>query len=851
MKKAITTIFFASLVSESPPSQSAQATAPQIDRAVLERYQSLPPAQRSSLLESYGIQSQGSGARYELASPGNILEQRDPRVESQLDEQFLIEYLKFLEFRDSEAEVSEKALEKYGVSFFDEDYTTFANVDSHPLPERYVLGVGDSLAISRIGIEEGEDTLQVQRDGSIIIPKIGQLELAGMTFADAKVLIENEISKRLLGTKAFVSLGKMKNINVFVSGEVKRPGSYSVSGGTTLTQALYLSGGISDIGSLRKIELKRKGKTVLSFDLYDLLLNGDRANDQQLRSGDVVFVGTQQSEVFVIGAVRRPAIYETKPGERISDLLLMAGGVRSNGYVKKATLRRAGELSGQPSIANLDLSEQENTRLFVKDGDVLTIPSMTETVINPVMVEGAVVRPGIFAWEKGMRVSNFLASIGEDLLPVADLDVGLVVRRKNTRLDIEILAFSPLQSVQAPGSAADTEIQPHDRIVVFPLPGVDELDKSEETNREMDESPELPTKRDLLEPIIKRLKTQATSLERARTVSVEGAVREPGEYPLLADNDLNFMIALAGGLQDGASRKNIEIRRLLIGESDSVITEFLQVDLDDKSKPIELASRDVIRVNYVPDWNVDETVVVSGEVLFPGTYTISRGETLGSVLRRAGGVTERAHPEGLKYYSEETKELQLARSREILLRAEREQSSRQSVGMDSVGGYLSEKIMLELENSIRGRLVVDGPAILRGDESADIVLQAGDTIEVPVFVEAVTVVGEVFEPGAFRYEEAARFEDYISRAAGTTPRARKRSAYVIYPNGGVVNLQRGWARRLLFFTDGKKNQIVPGATIVVPTDLDYEPRLAKYRTVTNVVFESVASVAALLSLSNR
>ncbi|MDC0214104.1 SLBB domain-containing protein [Gammaproteobacteria bacterium] len=857
---------------------SVVSAQPSISPAMIEQAKKLSKEQQIALANQYGVDlsvltgSENQPTAAELGSPGAKLAPKPSR--SNLNDStspVIMEYLEFLEQkRLADLIEGSKRLQRFGLDFFDEDASTFYEVDTVAVPEGYQLGVGDSIELVILGPEMIESSLQIGREGTVLLPKIGPISIAGLTLSEAKKILEARVSSQMIGAEAFISMGKLKNINIFLAGEVKRPGSYSVSGITTLTQALYLSGGISEIGGLRNIQLKRGDQTLLDFDLYDLLLKGDRSNDVQLASGDVIFVPVMKKIVSVDGAVRRPGIYEIKAGEVLAELISMAGDFESNAYLKNLTIRRIDSESFLQKVINLNyLNNVSSKSLNLRDGDFVTVAKTSEQLMNPISIIGSAVRPGVYAWEAGSRIADYLSILEEDYEIEADLNIALLVRRINENLDIAVRPFSPIDVANSV-LEENYELKPHDQIIILPLPTIKkELkepislngrrpaqadDKSlPNEDEKIGEKAVFETREKLLEPVIDRLKTQASFGKPPEIVSISGAVRLPGEYPKFEKADIRTLIKLAGGARDGAYLKNVEIRRIDLDAEEGVVTKFINVDLTNENETLILQTRDLVRINYLPDWNPNEVVEIIGEVRFPGSYAISRGEKLSSLLSRAGGLTDRANPNGLKYFSKVTRDAQLERAKQLVRRYEREQASRgvvggQSVDQGSINASIFEESILE---SFQGRIIVDTPRILMGDIDADVLLQGGDTIEVPIFLESISVAGEVYEPGSFRYLPGRNIDDYISLAAGFTDRARSKAIYIIEADGGVTGLS-SMGLRLFKFTEANDSKgLSPGATIVVPTNYDYKPVLDRYRGVTSVVFESVTSLAALLSIGNN
>ena len=822
--------------------------APNIPPGIIEQAKRLSPAEQRALAAQYGIAvpaQAGAGMTATDEAPEeplvqNRLEMTD--LEGQLFAEDLIK--------------SQKGalLPRFGSQLFSEDLEVYAPLDKALAPSGYLLGPGDELTIQVFGKDPIETLVQVDRGGQITVPKIGSISLAGLTFEEAKRVIAQRVNTRVIGSEVVTSLGNLRQISIFLAGEVNAPGNYNVSALTSISQALYLSDGLTDIGSFRDIQVRRANQVVARFDLYDLLLRGKRDNDITLQSGDTVFVPVANGIVSIDGAVKRPARYDLNVGETFAEAIEMAGGFTATAYQQLSTIRRFDSSKGFPSI--LSITDPKSDALL-QDGDFLIANEGTTQLANAIELRGALVRPGVYAFSEGARVSNYLGSIDRDLLPNADLEVGLIVRRINARLDIEVLAFDLVAAAQSPGSALDPELQVFDQVIILPIPNIKGADLTlaigdagiaESDDAEVEAGQEV-SRADLIAPIVDKLRDQAGAGQPVALVSVQGAVKEPGEYPLIRAGGLSFLVQLAGGLEDGAYLKEVEIRRINTREAGAAV-EILKARLNSESG-FALQSRDVVRINYLPDWNPDSAVEILGEVKFPGIYALRDGETIGSIISRAGGFSSEAFPEATRFTSKSTKDQQQASAIKLIERFQREQASRRSVSQAGEGpaAATDADYTESLLASFQGRLVIDVPRILAGDASADVLLQDGDALVVPKLVESITVAGEVYEPGSFRFEQGLAFSDYLELAAGITDRARKKDIYVIEPNGAVVPLEN--SKRQLFRFDRSVAGLSPGSVIVVPTNYDYEKPLDRYRSITSVVFESVASIAAFFSITNK
>ena len=791
----------------------AALALPAIPSSLVQQAKNLSPAEQSALAAQYGI----ALPTRQIASPV----QAAAAIEAPIVQNVLRED----RAADASKTASDKMLPRFGAKLFSSDLAVYTPSDKSLAPTGYLLGPGDVLNVQVFGKDAFGALAEVDRSGQITLPRIGSIAMAGFTFEEAKRVIEKQVTDRLVGSEVFTSLGELRQISIFLAGEVQAPGSYNVSALTSISQALYLSGGITGIGSYREIQVLRGNQLVTSFDLYDLLLKGRSDDDITLQSGDTIFVPVASGIVTISGAVRRPARYDLQDGETFSDLVSIAGGFTASAFQSLSTVKRLNAGDGEPSIINLEGNSGE---FILQDGDIVVAKQGSSQIRNAVTLTGNWTRPGQYQFTPGMRISDFLGDVDTDIKIGANLDVGLIVRRINSDLDIEVIAFDIIGVTEFPDSNQDLLLQEFDQVVLLPSEGV--------------------LTSGLLTPIVNKLRRQAGEERSTNSVRLTGAVKEPGEYPLIGKGGLRFQLALAGGLADGAYIKSVEIRRIAKGD-ESADVSLVNVDLTNECN-FELKSRDVVRVDFLPDWNPNETAQITGEVQFPGTYALRNGETIGTLIKRAGGFSSEAFPEAARFLSASTKKQQRRSAAQIIQRFEREQASRNATGV--VGANTSQNdqdFASSLLESFQGRLVVDIDRIMAGDPNADVLLQDGDELLIPKLVESVTVAGEVYEPGSFRYQPEISLEDYLVLAAGVTERARKKNIYVIEPNGAVVQVKP--SKRQLFRFNQSVAGLAPGSVIVVPTNYDYDKPINRYRAITSVVFESVASIAAFFSIANK
>ena len=820
------TVFYASAL-------FAQALPAGVTPQMAQQFQNMSPAQQQALAKQYGIELPGSNpdsgsGESSLGDVGQQLEQMGLSEEEYIED----------ELEDVADEgVAAQLLERYGVSLFDRDVSTFAPTDDALVPDEYRLGVGDQLVVQLFGKENATYTLAVGRDGSVNFPKLGAITVTGLTFEDARALIDTRVSQQLIGVEAVVTLGRLRAIGVFMAGEVRVPGAYSVSALTTVTQALFQAGGVTDIGSLRDIQVRRGGKVVTTFDVYDLLMRGDPSGDIRLQSGDVLFVPTIDSVVEIRGEVRRPMAYELVGGETVADLIQMAGGFTKEAFADLAVLIRTSLQGGLPTAESVNLLESQIASLLLRDGDILQVPSTGDTLANGVSVEGAVYRPGSFGWKSGMRVSDLIGNAERDLLPIADLTYSLIVRVKNELLDIEVMQFSLIDSLLEPGSDKDPLLSVRDQILIFAVPDLEEVAASEFARQA------------LLEPVLQKLRLQAREGEPTLAATISGAVKAPGQYPILKDYGVDDIVKAAGGLLESADLGTAELRRTVTNASGSVDFKYIDVRFDSSGRVTtgtRLQSRDIVTVRDIPDWNREDTISVRGAVVFPGTYVISPGETISSVIERAGGLTDLAFPEGAIF------------NRVVIARreAERAQAFAADIRQTYASRLLTEEttstglqevllITEQLETfEGQGRLLIDLPAALSGNAESDYEVEDGDELIIPRSSDTVSVVGEVRQPGTHIFQAGLSVEDYISLSAGVTKRSDQSAIYIVRANGSVTTLDSSWWR----FSEAGMQTLRPGDSIVVPVDSQHKESLAQWREVTQIIYQGMVSVAALANL---
>ena len=727
-----------------------------------------------------------------------------------------------------------EALKPFGYDLFDRSPSTFAPMTNVPVPSDYIVGAGDELSVQLYGSQNRTLRLTVGRDGRISFPELGPINVAGERFNSVKSSIESRVERQLIGVRASVSMGDTRSIRVFVLGEAKRPGTYTISSLGTITSALYAAGGIKTIGSLRKIQLKRQGVLVKALDVYDLLIRGDTSDDTKLEQGDVIFIPPIGPTASAAGEVRRPAIYEIKNESTIADLVDLAGGLtpQANGF--KGMLSRVDE-SEHRVVMQVDLSGDGAKAQGLRNGDILRVSRLRPTLDAGVVLEGHVYTPGAYAYRQGMHLSDVIHSV-DDLQPNADIHYLLIRRELPPDRRVAVLSADLAAALKAPGSKADVELLPRDQVIVF----------------------DLASGRDrVIQPVLDELRLQSSSDRPTEVVHVDGRVKVPGEYPLEGGMTVADLIRAGGGLSDAAYGGKAELTRYKIENGETRRTDLIEIDLaqalhGDSGENIKLEPFDILSIKEVSQWHNQESVTLTGEVRFPGRYDIKRGETLISVLARAGGLTEFAFPEGSVFIREELKKREQEQMDVLATRMQTDLAvlAVQGAAANQAGAVNALTVGQSLLGQLRaakavGRLVIDLPGTMRAPpgSSTDVILRDGDELIVPKFQQQVTVIGEVQSTTSHLYSRDLSRDDYISLSGGTTRRADRSKIYVVHANGSVVAHEGSrW-----FQTGSVDQRIKPGDTIVVPLDTTRMPALPLWTAITTIIYNVAIAAAAVHS----
>lgn len=729
---------------------------------------------------------------------------------------------------DAQAESKSKRstqLQPFGYELFAGEPTSFEPAAPIPVSPDYLLGPGDSLEVLLFGKVNNSYSLAVGRNGAIDFPSLGPINVSGMTFTETKQLLNKRIKNQMIGVEASISLGELRSIQVFILGEAYKPGTYTISSLSTITNALFVSGGVNDIASLRNVQLKRAGKVVVTLDLYDLLLRGDTSNDLRLRSSDVIYIPSVRATASVDGEVRRPAIYELKGETTVAELLELAGGTLPKAFPNGARISRVND-SGFMTVVDADLTSKEGRKLNIYNGDLLSVGSVAEHKESIVSLDGHVYHPGDFLWKADLRVSDVIKDI-KHLKPSVDLNFALIRREIPPVGRLEPIFVDLRAALTNKGSESDRVLFPRDQLTVF----------ANEEGRE-----------ELVAELVLELKAQSHAGERAQVAVVNGTVKSPGEYPLTKAMTLTQLIAAAGGLKEEAYTQHVELSRYDFSDTEratsdhftlNLATAYSSADTDPMLEPY-----DVISIRTIPEFRESLEIELEGEVRFPGIYAFKRGEMLSEVLKRAGGLTDLAHAKAAVFTRES---LRVQEEKQLEDLADRLKTDIAAAGLEKsnegkatdIGG--AEKLLEDLRVSeALGRLVIDLKGVLDGSED-DVKLKGGDRLVIPEYRQEVTVLGEVQQPTAHLFRAKLKVSDYIELSGGTNVRADQKRTYVVKVDGSVKLPSRsGWLSR-------RKVSVEPGDTIIIPLDIERRGALTVWSEASQVVYQLALGAAAVNS----
>ncbi|WP_073094479.1 SLBB domain-containing protein [Cyclobacterium lianum] len=723
-------------------------------------------------------------------------------------------------------DLSPKQKKIFGFTLFHNKELNFNPNLNLPTPDNYILGTGDQLLVDVFGASQQSLDLTVSPEGTVFIPNIGPINVGGATIQAVRSRLKNSLQQIYSGlggpnpnTFLQIRVGNIRSIQVTMAGELRIPGSYTMPSFANVFNALYQAGGPNENGSFRNIQVYRDNSLVGEVDIYAFLVEGSQDGNIILQDNDVVIVPPARTRVELEGPVRRPGIFEIKPGESVEDLISFAGGFNSNAYRELLTVRRTTE---QEMRVDNVFSRDFDT-FAIKDGDFFIVDSILERYENRAQVSGAVFRPGEFAIEEGMSLEELLRMAGGLRGDAFTERVSLY--RTNPDFTMGIITIN-LRAILA-GEEADIPLKRED---ILHVPSIYDL-------------------------------------KEEYYVQISGEINRTGVYQYAEKMTVGDLIAKAKGFKESATSANIEIARRVKGNVEGDIAQIINISIDpdlkisEEEKNINLQPFDHVFVRQSPGFQREKVVEVEGEVFYPGEYALEkRDERISDVLNRAGGLNQFAYPKGATlirrtefFETKEEEELKLDQLESLLKNMEREDNVENTESEKELIKRLEARVALLKEERMKNETGTAGQEMesfsedryqfLEGADSSvmeiatrdkeligieldkilqkpgskyDIILQEGDIISIPKELQTVRMRGEVLYPTTARYDEARSFRNYISRAGGFTERARKSRSYVVYANGDVKR-----TNSLLFFSFFPK--LEPGAEIIVPRKPEREP----------------------------
>ncbi|MCR5578286.1 MAG: SLBB domain-containing protein [Prevotella sp.] len=652
-----------------------------------------------------------------------------------------------------EGKMGPDSLKVFGRDIFNNKLLSFEPNMNIATPQNYVLGPGDQVIVDVYGASQKSETLEVSPDGDITFPGFGPIKVAGLTVSSAQSRIRSTLGSRYASSSLKLTVGQTRTIMINVMGEVKAPGTYTLSAFATVFHALYMAGGINDLGTLRNIKVYRGGKLVTVVDVYEYILNGRLAGNIRLHENDVITVDPYDCLVGIQGNVKRPMFYEMRPTESVAQVIKYAGGFTGDAYKKAVRLvRKSGERYSVHTVEEFDM-----TSFKLADGDAITVDGMINRFENMVEVKGAVFRPGQYELGKQITSVRALVEAAGGMLEDAFTARGVMYRIKEDRT-LETLPVD-LQGIMS-GTVADVPLRNED--VLF-----------------------IPTQADRI---------------AERTVTIAGEVLSPGTYQFAYNETIEDLILRSGGLTDAASTVKVDVSRrirdpkaLKSGQEISKTYSFALKDgfVVDGEKGFTLEPYDVVQVRKSPGYMEPRNVRVEGEVVFEGSFTLAKkNERLSDLIEAAGGVTNEAYVKGARLQRTMTED-ERARLKAVLEMAKQNAADKDSVNLEQIEQSDVYSIGIDLEKAM---------ANPGGDY--DIVVRDGDRLIIPEYNGTVKISGNVLFPNTVAYMAGENWKYYVNQAGGFGDRSKKSKSYIVYQNGTVSQVGKG--------------KIEPGCEIIVP-----------------------------------
>lgn len=686
-------------------------------------------------------------------------------------------------------------VEIFGHNIFTNRNLSFAPSANIPTPKTYKIGPGDEVIIDIWGDNQTNISAEVSPDGTITIPDLGLVNINGMTVSEADSYLRRKLGQIYsvdgedARSEIKLTLGNIRSIQINVLGEVSVPGTYSLSALSNIYHALYRAGGVSEIGSLRDIQLIRNGKKVASVDVYDFIFRGKTPEDITLEEGDIIVVPAYGKLVDIAGNVKRPMKYEMKDQETVQNLLEYSGGFAGNAYKDNLSVVRHNGKENE--VYTVDAPDYAS--FVLEDSDSLTVGQMLDRYANKLEIKGAVYRPGIYQLGNGVNTVSQLIAKADGLMGDAFTNRGLIHRERED-LTLEVIPVD-IKAVLN-GSAEDIQLKKND---VLYIPSIFDLND-------------------------------------IGTITVEGEVAKPGSFVFAENTTLEDAIMQAGGLLESASTVRIDVSRRIKDATSSEQTEhigevftfsFKDGYVLDGEAGFVLQPYDYVYVRRSPSYAEQTTVTVQGEVTFPGSYTLTnRSERLSDLVTKAGGINQWAYVKGARLSREmdDEEKARLESTLDVMT------SAKDSLDASTINTDTRYYVGIDLEKALAAP----------GGE-ADLVLREGDILTVPQYNNTVKISGNVLYPNTVTYSPDMSVRKYVQMAGGYGFRSKRSKAYIIYMNGTVTR-----ARRF------SKNDVTPGCEIVVPKKREKDGNLQEIlgvATTATSLATTMATIGNLISVS--
>lgn len=856
MLKGYFPLFFLPLIVLFSLSVKAQSPTPE----QIKMFQSLPEEQQQALASKYGLSfpnANGNSVKYIEAQ--STVKPRPQQNET-------------IKQKNGASKGSD--LRRFGVDLFSGSPSTFAPTSEAPIPANYVVGPGDEIVVQLYGKENRTLRLQVTREGVINFPSLGPIELSGLSFSDVRQSLTQRIKEQKIGVSSDITLGKMRTMQIFVMGDAYKPGAYTVSALTTISQAIYYSGGFGDKGALRNIQVKRNGNVIRRLDMYELLLSGDTRNDIRLMPGDVVLIGSLGDTIRVEGEVNRPAIYEIKSGQSYQSAIQMAGGFTANALKSQVNVIRYTSDDRRDAL-NIDFYSQNERLKRVAGSDHIKVMRKSEALDRYIELVGDVKHPGFKEFKSGMKVADLFPSLDRSFNPTADVNYSLIVREVNIQRDIKIHQVNLANAILSPDSSDNILLHPKDRLLVFNRFSQEMLDtakskdietqtksfeqaKKSALEDELNEESKLDnigkltanSRSKLLAPVLLQLQYQSRLGSAPKIAEVAGEVKHPGRYPLNTTTTVSELLEAAGGLTYKAYTNSAELTHKVVQTDEVAKVNVKRVDLNkiisgDVSSNIFIQGLDRLNIFEKPNVKKRNTVTLKGEVRFPGSYTVYQGETLADVLERAGGLTDLANPQGA-IFTRESLRLQEQKLLNQYAADVRRETAKKAFHAD--GNFSSvianpDKTLSFVEEASKskalGRMVVELDRITNGEQSANFLLEDGDFLFVPIFRNTISIMGETQVAITYLLDNKLDVDDYINKAGGMKKQADEERIFVVRADGSVYKPTSG------YWFGNSSEELKPGDTIVVPVDTHYRDALSTWTAATQILYQTGVAINAL------